>query len=248
MIRLLLLLFFCLNSSLFAEGEPLNVGIESFSPPFVMQGAHHEIFGFDIDMMNSLCKIIHKTCTFRVMRFDQLLTAVANRQIDAAVSSITITPARSKIVNFSMPYLLSYSRFLQKQSAPNTPFSLELLKGKKIGIEAGTIFLQELDSLGVKNSTIKEYSNVNEQLVALGKDEVDFILLDNATAIYWASNSSKTFRLIGPSLMYGYGYGIAINLNDQSLLNELNNALVQYQSSNEYKQNYNKYFAGYLEK
>lgn len=245
MIRLILALLLCYSSLLDAESEPLNVGIESFSPPFVMQGAHREIFGFDIDMMNALCKQIHRTCSFHVMRFDQLLAAVANKQIDAAVSSITITPARSKIVNFSLPYLLSYSRFLQKQSAQNAPFSLALLSGKKIGIEAGTIFTEELNTLGVKNPVIKEYSSVNDQLAALGRDDVDFILLDNATAMYWALNSSKTFKLIGPSFLYGYGYGIALSHNDPNLITELNNALVQYQNSNEYKQNYNKYFAGF---
>ena len=242
MLRSILMVFICFTTSIFAQGEPLNIGIETFDPPFVIQGANKEIYGFDIDMMNSLCQMINRTCRFHEMRFDELLNAVATQKMDVAVSSITITPGRSKLVNFSLPYLLSYSRFLEKKSAPNQPFSLALLNNKKIGLGTGTVFQNQLTAMGLKNPIIKEYTNVDNQLNALNKGEVDIILLDNAAALYWASNSSDVFKLVGPPYMYGYGYGIAINPSEVNLLTDFNNALVQYQNSNNYKQNYNRYF------
>ncbi|HHT0595018.1 TPA: transporter substrate-binding domain-containing protein [Legionella anisa] len=241
MIRLILIAFVCFTSSLFAQGEPLNVGVESFAPPFVMQGNHNQLFGFDIDMMNNLCKIMNRTCTFRVMRFSQLLEAVANQKIDVAVSSITITTERAKLVNFSLPYLQSFSRFLERASNTKETFSLDLLNTKKIGLETGTVFFDQLQEMGVKNPNVNYYGGIQEQLAALGGGNVDIILLDNPTAIYWASNSASTFRLIGPRFTYGYGYGIAVNPADSNLLTKLNQALVQYQNSDEFKQNYNKY-------
>ncbi|STY28444.1 arginine ABC transporter substrate-binding protein [Legionella wadsworthii] len=241
MIRLILIALTCFTSSLFAEGEPLNVGIESFDPPFVMQGAHHQAYGFDVDMMNSLCRIMNRTCSFHVMRFEQLIDAVINKKIDVAVSSITITSERAKLVNFSLPYLLSYSRFLESKSIAQEAFSLDLLNSKKIGLETGTVFFEQLKQMGVKNPNIKEYKGIEEQLSALSRGDVDIILLDNATAIYWASNSSESFRLIGPPYMYGNGYGIIVNPDDPQLLARINDALVQFQNSESYKQNYNKY-------
>ena len=234
--------FMCFTSTIFAQGIPLNVGIETFDPPFVIQSANKELYGFDVDMMNNLCKIINRTCQFHVMRFEQLLDAVATQKMDVAVSSITITPQRSKLVNFSLPYLLSYSRFLERKSTPNKPFSLALLNNKKIGLEKGTIFQDQLTAMGVKNPIIKEYNSVDDQLNALSNKAVDIVLLDNATAIYWASNSSDTFKLVGPAYKYGYGYGIAINPYETNLVTEINRALVQYQNSIDYKQNYNRYF------
>ncbi|KTD03755.1 transporter substrate-binding domain-containing protein [Fluoribacter gormanii] len=241
MIRLILIAFICSTSALFAQGEPLNVGIESFDPPFVMQGTHNEAYGFDVDMMNSLCKIMNRTCAFHVMRFAQLIDAVANKKLDVAVSSITITSDRAKIVNFSLPYLLSYSRFLERKTIAKEAFSLELLNTKTIGLESGTVFLDQLTEMGVKNPNIKEYSGIEDQLTALARGDVDIILMDNATAVYWASNSSDSFKLTGPPYMYGNGYGIAVNPADPDLLTQLNQALVQFQNSEDYKLNYNKY-------
>ena len=230
------------TSSLFAADiGPVQIGIESFNPPFTMQGAKGSLYGFDIEMMNTLCKMIQRTCQYHVMSFDQLIPAVQNRQIDIALSSITITPERSAIVNFTMPYLLSYSRFLVKASSKSQPFTLAFLNGKKIGLETGTIFPQQLSVMGVQDPKLKFYASVSDQLTGLSKGEVDIILLDNPTATYWASNSSDIFQVAGPSYMYGYGLGIAIYPGEPALLNALNQALVQYQNSSEFKQNYNRY-------
>lgn len=235
--RRLLITFFFLIPTLYAQNEPLNVGITSFDPPFIMHGAHNEVYGFDIDMMNSICKILQRTCQFRVMRFDELLTAVANNTVEVAVSAITITPERAKIVNFSLPYLLSYSRFLAK--APVTQaFSLELLNNKTIGIEAGTVFADQINTMGIKDPIIREYSRSEEMLEDLSAGKLDFVLLDNPTTLYWEANSAGAFVKVGPAYMYGFGLGIATNPN---LLTELNKAVLQYQSSEDFKLNFSRY-------
>lgn len=241
--RLLIIGLMSLNTC-FAQDLPvLNIGTESFNPPFVIQGSRKEIYGFDIDLMNALCKEIGYTCNYRIMRFDQLLPAVARKDIDIAISSITITPDRAKIVNFSLPYLPSYSRFMMKTTKTVPPFSLDFLNNKKIGLESGTVFEQQLLSMGVKNPKIKFYKSISDQLTGLNNGEVELLLIDNPTARYWSSNSSANFMLAGPSYMYGYGLGIAINTNEQSLLTAINEALIRFQNSPEYKQNYDRYLA-----
>ena len=236
------LVLLCLCSTLYAAGEPLNVGIESFTPPFVIQGSDNNIYGFDVEMMSSLCKMMQRTCQFRVMRFDELLPAVASKKIDVAVSSITITAERSQTVNFSIPYLLSYSRFLTTRvQGANQTFSLDLLNNKKIGVAAGTVFANEIQMMGVKNASIQSYPTTEAALEALNNGEVDFILVDNPTATYWAANSANAFVTIGEPYMYGYGFGIAVNKTETNLLQTINKLLVQYQGSDEYKMNYTRY-------
>ncbi|MDI1351784.1 MAG: transporter substrate-binding domain-containing protein [bacterium] len=224
-----------------SNNPPLNIAIQSYVPPFVMQGAHNEIYGFDIDMMNSLCRIMKKTCQFKIMKFDEIINAVAQQQVDAAVSSITITADRAKLINFTLPYLLSYSRFLTNRSAGVQSFSLLNLKGKKIGVESGSIFPDQIKQMGIIDPVIKTYSKEDDLLEALRTSEVDFLLFDNPTALYWEANSSQAFMVVGEAYQYGFGLGIAVAPSEKELLQAFNAALLQYQNSKEYKTNFDTY-------
>lgn len=232
-----LIVFSVLIPNLFAANEPLVVGVANYSPPFVTLGANNQIYGFDIDMMNNLCAILKRTCQFKVMRFDQLLPAVENNMIDAAVSSITITPERAKLVHFTLPYLLSYSRFLAK--APQTQaFSLALLNNKTIGIESGSIFKNQIIAMGIQNPKVEEFSTSQDMLEQLESGQVDFLLLDSPETLFWEANSAGALIKVGPAYMYGFGLGIAAK---SELITPLNKALVQYQSSPAYKANFTRY-------
>ena len=220
----------------------LTIGVTTYTPPFVMQGGNNDLYGYDISMMESLCKIMNKTCKFQPIRWIDLLPAVMNNKVDLAVSSITITPERSKVINFSLPYSLSYSRLLTNQNAKiKEPFSVDSLNGKRIGVYKGTIYEDNAAHMGIINPVIETYIGYEDALKALTNNEVDFILLDNPTALYWAANSSGAFKVVGKPSIYGFGLGIAVSPGDKDLIPELNKALLQYQNSEEYRLNYKRY-------
>jgi len=239
----ILFVFTLLISSLHAEGELLNVGVQNFDPPYVMQGSGNGVSGFDIDTMNFVCKSIKRNCQFRVMRFKDLLNAVITKKVDVAIGTITITEARAALINFSLPYLVSYSRFLGNSKAinQNQAFSLEMLNNKRIGITKGSIGGDQLKAMGIIKPQIKEYDNIALLLEALAKKDLDYVFFDTANANYWAANSAGAFTVQGPPYLYGLGYGIAINKSDNALLAQINAALLEYQNSEVYKINYNKY-------
>ncbi|HAT6956184.1 TPA: transporter substrate-binding domain-containing protein [Legionella pneumophila] len=245
-IKGLLFFFIFLISPLHAQDEPLRVGVGGFYPPFIMQGTNNELFGYDIATMTELCKIMKRPCNFQVMRFRQLIPALINKQIDVAISAMSITSERSSQVNFSMPYLLSYSRFLtNKIHNTHRPFSLMLLKGKRIGVEENTVFSQEIRRMGIIDPVIVEFDRTEEMLEALSANDIDFVLMDNPAALYWAANSSGNFHVIGSPMLIGYGLGIAVNRENSELLKSLNDALLEYQRSEKYKENYNKYMMNF---
>lgn len=218
------------------------IGVDSFVPPFVMQGGNGELYGYDVSMMNSLCKIMHLSCRFQLIKWVDLLPAVMNNEVDLAVSSITITPERAKQMNFSLPYGLSYSRFLTNTNTViANPFSLSSLDGKRIGVYKGTIYENQASHIGVQNPIIQTYIGYQDALKALANNEVDYILLDNPTALYWAANSSGAFKVVGEPYAYGFGIAIAVSEQDKAMLPFLNEALIQYQNSEEYRQNYQRF-------
>lgn len=241
-----ILAVFFLISSVYAAEKTLIIGVDGFTPPFVMQGGRGELSGFDISMMESLCKIMQRTCQFKPMKFEELLPAVASNQIDMAMSSITITLDRAKTVNFSLPYLLGSSRFLTNRTKESEqPFSLSLLNGKKIGLESGTIFEEQIKQMGIVNAEIKLYPVIDDALKDLKDEEIDYIIFDNPTALYWEANSSGSFIAVGPPYVYGFGLGIAMNLANKNLLKEVNKAILKYQITGEYQTNYNRYLMLY---
>lgn len=225
-----------------ADTKPLIIGVDMFSPPFVMQGGKKEFYGFDISMMMSLCKLMERTCQFEQFKWVDLLPAVSTNKVDLAVSSISITADRARNMNFSLPYSLSYSRFITRSDHfIKEPFSIESLSNKRIGAYQGTVYENNVSKFGIKNPIIKTYPGYEEALKALKNNEIDFILLDSPTALYWAANSSGAFKTVGKPIIYGYGIGIAISPDNAELIPEVNKALLNYQDSQDYRSNYHRY-------
>ena len=59
---------------------------------------------FEIDLVNEVGKRLGKDVKIENIPFNGLFSAVQSGQIDAAVSSITITPKRLLSVSFAQPY------------------------------------------------------------------------------------------------------------------------------------------------
>lgn len=231
-----------LFGSVYAAGEALTIAIVSYNPPFTIQNSKNDIYGYDIDMMNYLCKLMGRSCKYQVMKQEFLLKAVADKKVDLALNTLTITTERLAMVNFTTPYLLSQYRFLSND--PNIfdqPYSLNLLNNKKIGVLSGSIFAHSSYNLGIQDATILPYDSLSKMLDDFQTKKLNFVLLHNPTAVYWDTNLPGDYRVVGTPFTLGLGVGIAINKNNSSLLRDLNKAIKQYQGSTEYRNNYDRY-------
>lgn len=242
-------LFFLLlvNSSLASaeNGKDLHIGINYFSPPFIIPAGSNGFAGFDVSMMVYLCEKMHRTCKFHTMRFNELISGVQEGEVDVALSALTITYQRSKYVNFSNPYLLSSSRFLGPIAYSGEKLKTSFFRGKTVGIKRGTIFAKQMSRLGLDKVRIKTYAQDNQMIDALSQNKVDLVLTDNETAVYWQNHSSGKLIALGRPLKYGYGYGIAINKKDPDLVRSINRALSRYHKSMQFRSNYSTYIAGF---
>ena len=224
-----------------AQNEPLTVAAPPYYPPFIMQGANNQFFGFDISMMVFICKQIERQCQFKIIDFDKAIDAVSNQQVDVAVGAISINTERAQKVYFSTPYLPTQAQFLGRAQEGSKTFSLTDLANKRIGIEKGSVFDQEIKILGVKNPTIVPYQHKEMMLEALSQQKIDYVLLDAPTSQYWQNHSSGILTALGEPFDYGNGLGIAVNKQDTVLLNQINQALIKYQKSGDFKTNYSLY-------
>lgn len=237
-------LFLFLLTALFpvhAQNQPLRVATTGFTPPFVMQG-RHQLYGFDIAMISYICATIKRDCEYQPMPFDQLLTAVADNKADVAVSGISITTERYALVDFSIPYMVSNTRFLGKSNLANRVIDAKLLSTSRIGTITGKVFDQELLSLGAINPKIVHFNNEPAMIEALTAGTIDLALLDDPTANYWQQTTNGALVSMGNPIPYGFGLGIAIHKQEAALTDAINAAIHQFQTSTDFKTNYNTYF------
>ncbi|KTD64306.1 transporter substrate-binding domain-containing protein [Legionella spiritensis] len=238
--RISVILFFIFISPLQAQNNVLKIAVSFYDPPFVIQISDNNFYGFDIAMMEDICKIIGYKCQYMVVPANQLLLAVQKKQADLAISSIIITRERVGLVNFSLPYLVSEARFLGPKKHAGQFFSIDKLHNKKIGI-SDDAYTAHLNIIGVNNPDIISYDQNDIMIDALHQGKIDFVLVDAPTTHFWNLHSSGALVALGEPMAFGAGLGIAIHPDNRQLLERINHALIVYHNSENFKEDYEKY-------
>ncbi|KTC64885.1 arginine 3rd transport system periplasmic binding protein (plasmid) [Legionella adelaidensis] len=218
----------------------LTIGTAPQNPPFGdLADNQNNFFGFDIDIMMEICKRINAQCAFKPIVFNQLFPDVQDGSIDLAIGAITITPDRSENFLFSLPYMESNARFLTlATSTINLP---DDIKGKIVGVRKGTPFKTLALSI-YPGVTIKEYDMVSDVLEALKSKAVDVVILNDASAKYWAANNSDVYKIVGSSLPVGDGYAIMANKRQVELISQINTSILEMEADGTYLSIYSRYF------
>ncbi len=184
-----------------ADEKPLKIGIEAAYPPFAFKQPDGSIAGFDYDIGNALCEQMKAKCTWVEQEFDGLIPALKVRKIDAILSSMSITEDRKKSVDFTKRYYLTPARLVMKDGTAVSE-SLDELKGKKIGVQRGSIhdrFAKEV--LGAKGATVVPYGTQNEIYLDVAAGRLDGTVAD-ATLLedgFLKTDAGKGFAFVGPA-------------------------------------------------
>lgn len=229
--------FYFLISPLWAKN--LTIGTIGHAPPFEYQDQIKGLAGFDIDIMNTLCQRMNTHCTFKIYEFSQLFTALKKGEVDLAIASIVITPKRQEQFLFSLPYKIARLQFitLKKNNFQET----SQLINKRIGVYKNAPDRRYIEEKFNNQVTFQDYDHVENLFSALKKNEVDAILVESPRAEYWLANVPG-FKMLGKSFPVGEGYGIAANLREEQLIQEINTQLKKMEKEDTYLKIYKLYF------
>jgi arginine/ornithine transport system substrate-binding protein len=237
-----------LAQPVFADEKPLKIGIEAAYPPFASKAPDGSIVGFDYDIGNALCAEMKVKCTWVEQEFDGLIPALKVRKIDAILSSMSITEDRKKSVDFTDRYYSTQARLVMKEGTTVSD-SLDELKGKKIGVQRGSIhdsFAKKV--LEPKGAEIKSYSSQNEIYLDIKAGRLDGTVAD-ATLLqdgFLKTDSGKGYAFVGPAFTdpayFGDGIGIAVRKGDKANVERINAAITAIRANGEYKKIQDKYF------
>ncbi|MCX4472254.1 ABC transporter substrate-binding protein [Micromonospora sp. NBC_01655] len=114
----------------------LRAGTLTDAPPNVyLKGG--KFTGFDNDLLTAVAAKLGLTVEFVGTDFSALLSQVNNRKFDVGSSSITITEARKKTVDFGNGYDFGYFGLDVPAGSPITGF--DQLAGKRVVVVQGTV-------------------------------------------------------------------------------------------------------------
>ncbi|EGR2839391.1 arginine ABC transporter substrate-binding protein [Vibrio cholerae] len=239
--KILLASLIGLVSASAAAQQEIKFVMEATYAPFEYMDENNHIQGFDVDLANALCKQLEAKCSFHNQAFDSLIPALKFKRYDAAISAMDITEARLEQVNFSNPYYDNSAAFV---SLAGKVADQATLKGKRVGVQNGTThqsFLLEQRS----DVVAVPYSSYQDAFIDMKNGRIDSVFGDTAVVAEWFKGDNKLEyvgeRVTNPQY-FGNGFGIAVNKDNQALLDQLNAALEAVKENGEYAAIFNKYF------
>lgn len=202
------------------KAETLTMGTNASFPPYEYVDDNGKIVGIDAEIAQAIADKLGMKLEIKDMEFESLVPAVKAKSIDLALAGMTVNEERKQSVNFSDSYSTGVQVVIVKENSEIK--TVDDLKGKKIGVQAGTTSdTYCTDDFGEEN--VKQFSNGSLAVAALANGQVDCVVIDNEPAKnYVAANSG--LKILDTEYVTE-DYAIAISKDNDELLKKVNNAL-----------------------
>ncbi|MCI1985553.1 MAG: glutamate ABC transporter substrate-binding protein [Lactobacillus sp.] len=200
-----------------------------------------QIEGFDIDMAKALTKEIlgpkGKAQLVQVTS-DTRVPMLKGGNIDAIIATMTITPDRQKVLNFSQPYFNAGQSLLVKKGSRIHSVK-DLKKGDKvIGVQGST----SVDNIqkAAPQATVLQLSDYAQAFTALKSGQGLAVTTDNGI-LYGMSEQDHRFVVVGGTFTKE-PYGIAINKGQTAMTKRVDQAINTLRRNGTYEKLINKWF------
>lgn len=206
----------------------LVVGSSNDAPFAYIDTKTKKFTGIDADIIKEIAKRIGiKKVEMKQVSFENLLVELNKGSIDMVTDAMYIKKDRLQKAAFTdIWYKEGDAVVIPKNSNIS---SLSDLKGKIIGAQKGTTFLEIADKWK-KEGIVKDvqvYGKQTELMLAVDTGKIAACVTDGIVADYTLSkNSSLSLKLLSSYKSEATGQiGAAVNFSDKSLLNATNKAL-----------------------
>lgn len=239
-----------------AAGTALRVATESAYPPFVSVDPTGTLVGFDMDVVQEMCKRLERRCDVIPQSWDGIIPGLLANRYDAITGGMTITAERRRVVAFTRPYVSTPLRFfaprdrvpagLAGEPALVTLDTLDAgeqaaleriskaLAGRSVGVQSGTTAAEFADAQLAAGATVRRYDTHENLVLDLAAGRIDAGLADSVVVEpYLASEAGKGVTVVGPAIEggpVGEGIGIAVRQGDTDLQAKMDGALAAMQA------------------
>jgi polar amino acid transport system substrate-binding protein len=215
-------------------------------PPFTSKDPSGKWVGWEVDLMDAVCKQMNEKCEIVEVAWDGIIPALTSKQIDLIWSSMSITDERKKTIDFSNFYYNTPTVIIGAKNG-DLDISPEHLKGKVIGVQVSTIHERYVQKYFGAGSEMKTYQTQDEANNDLAAGRLDYVQADGGalSAFLKTDQGQACCELKGqvpddPEIL-GVGAGAGIRKEDTALKDKINSALAALAASGEIQRITDKY-------
>ncbi len=207
------------------------VGMELQYPPFETIDSSGNPAGLSVDMAYDLGKFLGRPVEIYNTAWIGLIPALQTGKVDAVISSMTITPEREEVINFSDPYVYSGLALLIHGVSPVQSYKDLQDPDVKVAVKVGTIGESIAREL-LDSSQIVVFQQVSVAVLEVSQGRVDAFLYDPLTVFENQKNHPDTTRYNLEPIPGSYGaWGVAIKEGNKDLLEKVNEFIELYRDS-----------------
>lgn len=221
--------------------KTINWGVKADTPLFgSMSIKTGKINGFEIDLANALThEMLGKNAkaNFVTTTANTKIQLLKNKNVDAVIAAMTITPERKKQVEFSKPYFPAGQSIMvaDKSSIKN----IKDLNNKKVLVVKGTTAADTIHKFAPK-AQILQFDDYGQAFAALKAGQGDAFVTDNGILAGILRDSSG-YKLVGGNFT-NQPYGIAVNKGQTQMCDHINQALTKLEKDGTYNRLVKKWF------
>ena len=218
----------CIGAALLAgcgasAPDTLKMITQATFPPYEFL-REQDVVGIDVEICRAVAQKLGRGFQSETVDFDSIIPAVISGKADLAAAGITVTEDRKKIVDFSIPYVKTGIVVISKRSNPFT--GVEQLKGKLIGVQAGTTsetyVLKQLGQEPVRTRS------PDEAVADLKSGRNDFVIADADPAKNIVKDEPD---LQASGLITSEEYAIAVRKGQPELLAAINATITELKAN-----------------
>jgi len=201
------------------------LGLDDSFPPMGFRDENGKIVGFDVDLAKEVCSRLQVKLKLQPINWDAKEQELNSGKIDCIWNGFTITAERRTKLLFTDPYLKN--RQVLIVNAGSTLKTQADLKGKKLGLQAGSSAADALNSAAEFKESLQEVFEFDDNMTALmdlEKGGVDVVLMDEIVARYYIQNKNKQYQVLDQELA-SEEYGIGFRKKDKQLMTKIQETL-----------------------
>lgn len=204
----------------FVDDGVIDFGTSADFPPYEYYEGE-DIVGIDPDIIKEIGDYLDIEVKIHDMDFNNILASIQSNKLDAGAAGFTVTEERKKSVNFTDTFAKTSQVVLVKQDSQISTID-ELRKNKKIGTQLGSIgHTLATDDFGEEN--VSAFVKVPDAVLALKTGKIDAVIVDKEIAENYKASDDKLGIL--DKTYVEEEYAIAVNKNNEALLEKLNQAI-----------------------